>query len=168
MDDYLNKPFKRADLSRALERWLAEAARGGASSAALPHDGETPPELPALDPDALTSLGAMGQDANPRFPSGAAKTYLDEAEQVMERLADALSRQEAENLTATAQAFELSSLTFGAQRVGWLCERLQALGRSGNLDQAPTLLANLRLELEQVQCALAKEYGDELPDAASA
>jgi PAS domain S-box-containing protein len=148
MDDYLAKPIRVDDLSRALAR--CRPAR----------TGET------LDRAALGRLssslggGEEGRDAVRELVD----TFLEDADTLMATLHGAVERGDAEAARRAAHTLKSNGATFGARPFADLCRQLEDLGREGQLDAAPRLLKRADEEWERVRDALASARREEVLD----
>ena len=151
--DYLTKPF---DIPRLLELIDGNA---------LPRPDATP-AAPALsqDPLAADTVAALRDLAGESGGAGvrdAVSTFLEEG---ASRLADlGVAVRDADAVAAERLAHSLagSSATFGAQLVAGQCRRLEATARSGDLHDAPSLLAQVQRSFGEAVTALREEFLDD-------
>ena len=138
MDDYLCKPIRVDELSRALARCRPQ------------REGE-PLERAALDRLA-SSLG--GGDEGRQAVAELLDTFLEDAAALMETLRGAVERRDAEELRRAAHTLKSNGATFGARSFSVLCRELETLGRQGELEAAPALLERAEAEWRRVREAL--------------
>jgi CheY-like chemotaxis protein/HPt (histidine-containing phosphotransfer) domain-containing protein len=138
MDDYISKPIRVDELSRALARCRPVRT------------GET------LDQAALGTLvsslggGEEGREAVRELVD----TFLEDAATQMASLHGAVERGDADAARRAAHTLKSNGATFGAQPFAHLCRQLENLGREGQLDAAPELLRLADEEWERVGDAL--------------
>jgi PAS domain S-box-containing protein len=139
MDDYLSKPIRPEELSRALARCRPARADDALDDATL---GEL-----------VSSLG--GGDEGREAVRELVETFLDDAAAQMATLRGAVERGDAEAARRTAHTLKASGATFGAQPFAELCREVEALAREGRLDAAAALLDRADQEWERARSALS-------------
>ncbi|MBW3615661.1 MAG: response regulator [Actinobacteria bacterium] len=147
MDDYLSKPLRSEALAAVLARWLQltaadpdpapEAVRGGAL------DSEILAHLIGMDEQAGFSLleevaGLLARDTPPRLA----------------QMQGAIEAGDALALRQAAHALRGSAATVGATTMAALSSQLEELGRTGQVEGAAALLAELTEEVPRVIEAL--------------
>ena len=138
MDDYLSKPIRPEELSRALARCRPARADDALDAAAL---GKL-----------VSSLG--GGDEGREAVRELVEMFLDDAAAQMATLHGAIERGDAEAARRTAHTLKASGATFGARPFAELCRELEALAREGRLDAAAALLDRADQEWERARLAL--------------
>jgi HPt (histidine-containing phosphotransfer) domain-containing protein len=108
------------------------------------------PEPPALDPAALASLRELGGEDDPQFLDRLLQQFLQEAREGLAALGEAFERADAAALTRTAHSLKGSAGNAGALRMSGLCERMEARGRAGALQDVAPLLAQATGEFARV------------------
>jgi HPt (histidine-containing phosphotransfer) domain-containing protein len=138
MDDYLAKPIRLEELSRALAR--CRPVR----------------EVEPLDKAALgTLVSSLGGDEEAQEAvRELVDTFLEDAPTQMASLHGAVERGDADAARRAAHTLKSNGATFGAQPFAELCRELENLGREGRLDAAPELLGRADEEWERVREAL--------------
>ena len=160
MDDYLAKPVRREDLEAALSRWISQDSVGSVETPATrPERAEASED--AVDPKVLADLRELGGEED--LLSTLIANYLEEAPQSMAALRTALQQGDAPAFARVAHKLKGSSGTMGARRMHRLCGDLQTLGKSGSLNAAEPLLAQLDEEFEQVHRQLMAERQTAVP-----
>jgi CheY-like chemotaxis protein len=139
MDDYLSKPIRPEELSRALARCRPARADAAVDDAAL---GKL-----------VSSLG--GGDEGREAVRELVEMFLDDAAAQMATLHGAVERGDAEAARRTAHTLKSSGATFGARPFAELCRELEALARAGRLDAAAALLDRADQEWERARSALS-------------
>ena len=139
MDDYLAKPIRPEELSRALARCVPASAAETVDAAALEK--------------LISSLG--GGDEGREAVRELVDMFLDDATTQMATLHSAVERGDAEAARRTAHTLKSSGATFGARPFAELCRELEALAREGRLDAAAALLDRADQEWERARSALS-------------
>jgi PAS domain S-box-containing protein len=153
MDDHLSKPIRVDELSRALARCrpLAEArARATATEDSTIGSGE------AVDGAALERLASSigGGDEGRAAVGELIDAFLEDAPAEIAALRGAVERGDPEEARQVAHTLKSNGATFGAQAFSELCQKLEALGRHGGLDEAPVLLEQAEREWLRLREAL--------------
>ena len=139
MDDYLSKPVRLADLRRVVGRYLpvpdvvAQAAG------------------PAADEEA--ALARVGGDR--RLLAELAGLFLDDLPRLLGDVRDAAGAADAVRVRRAAHTLKGSADVFGAASVVAAAQRLEAMGRNGDLSDAAAALAALEREMRRVEPELA-------------
>jgi PAS domain S-box-containing protein len=139
MDDYLSKPIRVDELSGALARCRPVRAEEALDHAAL---------------EALVSSLGGGEEARDAVRE-LVDTFLEDADTQMATLRGAVERGDADTARRAAHTLKSNGATFGAGPFAELCRKLEELGRAGDLDGAPELLARAEEEWARVREALA-------------
>jgi CheY-like chemotaxis protein len=144
MDDYVSKPIRAEELSRALARCR-----------------------PVTEPDTLdhatleklvSSLG--GGDEGRMTVGELVETFLEDAATQMEMLRSSVKEGDPVTARRAAHTLKSNGATFGAQPFATLCRELEALLREDRLAAAPELLGQAEEEWARVRDALvATEFG---------
>jgi len=137
MDDYIAKPVKIEELEAALEprRELSEA----------------------VDRKALDELRKLQMDDEPDVLEELIGMYLERAPRRIAALREALKNGDSKTLHREAHDFKSSSASLGALRLSAICKDLEAMGRSGQLQDALKRIADAEAELVLVKEALEYE-----------
>jgi signal transduction histidine kinase/DNA-binding response OmpR family regulator len=138
MDDFVQKPVAFSDLRAAL-------ARGAREPAVTPVAGPSP-----LDPSHLESLRRLAEVTGKPLVRQIVESYLAETPRRLERIREALSREDTRELILVAHSLKGSSAQLGANRVAAVSAELEEKGRNAELDGAAPLFAELEREIEQV------------------
>jgi HPt (histidine-containing phosphotransfer) domain-containing protein len=138
MDDYLAKPIQSAELKRILEKYAPQRPLE-----------EEDPEL--LDKEA--ALACMGGDV--QILADIAGLFLEDYPRMFADIQGAVARQDADALNRAAHALKGSLGYLGAQQTEALASQLEMMGRSGELENAGALTAELASHLEKLRPILA-------------
>jgi two-component system, sensor histidine kinase and response regulator len=166
MDDHLAKPYTRKQLGSLMARWLPPNLVEGSldaprtQPAALPADLPPPPPAVegALDKKALANIREL-DDGEGAILAEVIGIFFGEAPQHLAGLRAALQAADAGELARVAHAFKSASGNVGAIGVVKLCRELERIGRSGQLADAPPLLAEVEQQFEAVRPLLQTEMG---------
>ena len=156
MDDYVSKPVRVQELVDALYRFepggddettiAGQGGNGGAS------DSEGHGDV--LDLEKLDELKALvgGQE----FLVELIEAFLDDAPQLVADLQQSFESGDTAVLTLAAHSLKSNSHDFGASSLNGLCKDLEAMGKTGRLDGAAPLIAQVETEFEKVKAALER------------
>jgi CheY-like chemotaxis protein/anti-sigma regulatory factor (Ser/Thr protein kinase) len=139
MDGFLPKPLTLDHLATALGAWLpvAEVAPDPAASAIAPAPG-------TINMHQLATLQQIGTQAGTDLVAEVLRDFLEEADQHLPRLQQAIDAGDAKSLSRGAHALKSSTANLGAESLSALYRRLEAMGRNSQFDDARALLAELR------------------------
>jgi HPt (histidine-containing phosphotransfer) domain-containing protein len=154
MDDYISKPLHVEELTTAIARQarrirlLASEAppahqMAHAPGAAAPSSGEASP-IPIDRASALERLGGNVTQYDTLL-----RLWLHNAPPEIERLAQATERGDSRVLESAAHKLKGMSAYVGAEGVRQAALRMELLGRSGELSEAPAALAKLQQEFKR-------------------
>ena len=152
MNDYLSKPFRVAQLSEVLDRWIRPVAVVVSPRAAAPPVG---PER-AIDPRVLDDFRGIGAGAN-GFVMSLIEGFLTESSARMAELEGAVRRRDAPALETASHALRGASSAVGATGMAGICDQLEVLTRTATLDGLPALMVRLQEESARVRQALRIE-----------
>jgi HPt (histidine-containing phosphotransfer) domain-containing protein len=155
MDEYLTKPFSRADLRAALVRWLPAASAPRAADEASPADPAAAGGV--LDRKALDAIRAINPARQQLIVERLVATWLEGAPAQLAAVAQAVAAEDARALREAAHALKSSSANLGAVGVAELGRELEACGRAGSTRGADALLARLEVEVARAADALEAE-----------
>ncbi len=146
MDGYVSKPIEAAELFRVLE---------GA-------DGpDTPAVTPATPADAIDWRRALAHVAgDEEILSSVIAVFLEEWPRWRRDFRQALDGGDAAGVRRTAHTVKGSLSTLGARAAFEAAERLEMLGRCGNLAEAEATYTRLEHAIESLRPALTARMGD--------
>jgi PAS domain S-box-containing protein len=159
MDDYLSKPVKLEELRAVVERHRPARVNGmgrDADGGQAESDGEGAIALESIE--ALRELGGDGEDD---VLGDLIETFIENAAQVIEGAAHALSHRDGVGVARAAHMLKGSCSNFGAKPLQELSAKLESVGRAPGFAQdaeaagrALQLLNAIRKELGRVERAL--------------
>jgi PAS domain S-box-containing protein len=175
MNDYVSKPIRVEELVRALSasqplesapgprRHVHKTHADGESGAPVQpvkaESTEKPPEPDGagavLDPKVLGELLATlgGDYANLRL---IIDTFLEEGPGLLDELDRHIAARDAAGVRRVAHTLKSNGADFGAATFAERCKELEMIGKSGELDGAAGLAAEIRAEYSKVAAALAE------------
>jgi CheY-like chemotaxis protein/HPt (histidine-containing phosphotransfer) domain-containing protein len=150
MDDYISKPVRIAELQNALERWGPPRARKTDTSF-LPRSAILSREN-LLDESILAELREMSESDGVNIVRELVDLFLEGAPLRIAEINGAIA--DPPKLAFQAHALKSMSLNLGAKRIVEICQKLEELGRSGNVAGVPELLRELDVALNQTKMHL--------------
>ena len=161
MDDYLSKPFTKAQLHKILEKWLGahplpDPLTNGPGPAQA-EDAKEPSASQPLDVKILKDIRSLQQEGAPDLLAAIIRTYMREAPHLLEKLSAAVRQGDAGVIYQTAHSLKSSSANVGALTLAELLRQLEAMAKESSLNQAPAILARISREYERVSTALQFE-----------
>ncbi len=156
MDDFITKPFTKADLAAAIERWVPRAREQD------PHRDEhepTPVEtdaVAALEPEVLEAFRREEQEEE-GFLAELIEAFIGSSNDLRVRIHESVSAEDSEGVARAAHQLKSSSAQVGAARLSAVSKDLEAHSRRGALADAVALLGRFDREFETAHEALAAE-----------
>ena len=167
MDDYLSKPFTRAQLAEVLQRSVVHGPTEVPNAAEDRDRDERTPDSGVIDETTLDELRALDRDGSDDSLRQVLTLYLEKSPQLMFRLAEAVETGDAETIGHVAHSLKSASANVGATELSRLCEDLerlgelvQKLGYPPAADKAGDTLAAIQAEYAAVQGVLSKMLAD--------
>jgi signal transduction histidine kinase/HPt (histidine-containing phosphotransfer) domain-containing protein len=140
MDDYISKPVRVGELQVALERWGPLSTRKSDTTFFARHKALPPESL--IDQSVLADLRDMPPSDGVSMLQELIDLFLEGAPQRIIQIVQSISEPAA--LAFHAHALKSMSLNLGAKRITELSQKLEEMGRSGNLEAAGPLLQELQ------------------------
>jgi two-component system, sensor histidine kinase and response regulator len=163
MDDFLAKPLSLKTLASALERWgpdgeavVALDPPGGLPSGASPSRSKR--VSPALDPDVHRRLKRLGEDSGEDLMGQLATIFLDDADDRVVALRQALAVADAAAMHRSAHTLGGASANLGALDLSRVCVDLATRSLAGDLTGAGERVDAVEVELERVRAALSDDW----------
>ena len=165
MDDYLSKPFSKADLHALLSRWLAAGKPAAADHSAPVPVGHADVREEAVDADTidetvLDRLAALQRPGKVGVVEQVVGLYLDDSGRALVTLREALSRHDLAAATQQAHNLKSSSGHVGATGLSTHFAALERAARAGDADRAASLLPAAEAGYAQV-CARLRQRLEE-------
>jgi len=155
MDEYLSKPIDLEELRQT----LANLARSRTESIPFAVQNGTNSVLPAIDRAAL--LARVGNKR--QRLSKLVGIFKDSCPGMLQAIRDALGRDDAAGLSRAAHTLKGSIGSLGGTIAFEAAKKLEDVGTSGDLSQAPAALANLEKEVARFRSALVMLSQEEQP-----
>jgi signal transduction histidine kinase/DNA-binding response OmpR family regulator/HPt (histidine-containing phosphotransfer) domain-containing protein/PAS domain-containing protein len=168
MDGYVSKPIRIEELVEALSKSrpleTVEPNKRVDVTPPLPSSAAgTMPDEAVLDPSALENLLSMlgGEFV---YLVELIDSFLEDAPQLLAELNQYLENGDAAGVHRVAHSLKSNGADFGASTFSDLCKELESVGRSGVLDGAADLVAQILAEYGKVETALkAVRQGGKVP-----
>ncbi len=158
MDDYLSKPFTRAQLVDILERWLPleSVIKKQGPPALNPMTGGTnfSTIATAIDLTALRKIQALQRRDAPDILTKVIGLYEKAVPRLLQDMHAALKSSDGELLQQAAHSLKSSSASLGAMACAESCRQLEDIGRSGEISAASAQLDTLEFEVDVALAAL--------------
>lgn len=103
-------------------------------------------DKPHLDEEALAELQDVMEDEFGVL----IQTYVADSRIRIQGLREALADGDADQFAKAAHSFKGSCVNIGAPRLGALCFEAEKLGKAGQLEDAPAVLASIEQEFEDI------------------
>ncbi len=171
MDDYLSKPVREAELTTMLKQWSSEPTVAAMAddeeiastlapltnplTAPLTAPPTVPPAAPALDQEIVSTLQAMGDEADPTFFREVVEAFFTDTADLIATLQQAITSEEMDVIERTAHTLKGSSTNVGALGMADICYELQTAGSVANILETAACLTRLESEFARVCRALA-------------
>lgn len=156
MDDYLAKPIKRSELMDVLNRWLAASTCAPASAALVAAPlvvSPVVPEVSVFDESVLLKV----LDGDRQSAAEIAAGFLDDLPVQLSGLREAVAAGDAGLIRQRAHALKGASASAGAEALRQLAAGLEQSAVAGDLEGAPTVVAEIEEQLTRlVELAAAK------------
>ncbi|MBU0717392.1 MAG: response regulator, partial [Planctomycetes bacterium] len=152
MDDYIAKPVKAEELRHMAEKWVSTSrASGEATGSGKPGQSgrahSTPqPKTPL---DLQRALKQLGGDRE--LFDEVLVAFLDDLPRLASELQSAVSNADAERLHAAAHSLKGAASNICAEPTRYVAQELEKRGQQGELQEADSLLEELRQHLDRLQ-----------------
>jgi len=155
MDDYLAKPFTLEQMRAMLTNWLGAAPRPAAREH-LALVAEKPPSPDPIDDQVLDSLRRLQQDGRPDIVQQVIQLFLKGAAGLLMDLDDGAATGDAALLYRASHALKSASANVGATVMSTHCKELEALAKSGSVQEAAQLVKDIRENYRTVEARLSE------------
>jgi len=150
MDDYISKPVRIGELQLAIERWGPLTTRK--SDTAFLSRLKPAPAENLLDPGIISELRGMPPADGVSMLRELVDLFLEGAPQRIVQINESMA--DPVKLGFHAHALKSMSLNLGAKRIVELCRKLEDIGHSGNISDAPPFLKELETVFTQTRLQL--------------
>ncbi|BAO44102.1 EAL domain-containing protein [Thiolapillus brandeum] len=157
MNDYLSKPFKQQQLLTLLKRWLPVTD--------VPTEKQQPP-VPTvgkketrgvLDQSMLQQLRDLEKASGRDVLNKVAQQFLEHAPADMQKMWQALKKEQSEELRFLAHSMKSASANLGATELSEQCRQLEMAAHDDRLEQAEELLEVAQQLLDTALSAIQME-----------
>ena len=171
MDDYLTKPFKKAELHCMITKWIKTSSvlpdtaggsscadnsdfhsRGRCSSPADHGDFST-----VIDRTTLDEISGAKKCGGNALLAKVIGLYVKNTPKYIDALRTAVVTGDSHAVEISAHTGKSSSAAIGAKQMAKLLQELENMGRTNNLDTAAMLLKKVESEYKMVMAALEQE-----------
>ena len=187
MDDYLTKPFKRDQLSAALEKWLPVIEIINEDKNNDPNDVEesssqeefnieqalsenvesddpqeeinkhTELSEEILNRTTLDNIRALQREGAPDILEKIIGLYLDNSNNIIDDIQQAVEKRDAKKIRSTTHNLKSSSANLGADKLAELCKEMESLGKNNQLEEIDQMHDQLKQQYEFACKALKSE-----------
>jgi CheY-like chemotaxis protein/HPt (histidine-containing phosphotransfer) domain-containing protein len=145
MDAYISKPVRAGELFETIERIVPAGIRGGLG---MPHEEDAS--------EIIDWGGAVKHfEGDVELLKEIAEIFLEETPLVMEKMRDAMRNGDKDGLERAAHTVKGSVGNFVAKPAFQAAQRVEQIGRDGNMGEAEEAYNALEMELEKLKPALA-------------
>ena len=158
MNDYVAKPFTKAELATVLARWLPQAKKSEPPPLSPPKPGsrKRSSEEP-ISNLALEEIRQLEEGGATGMFDRILQCYLEDSSRLLSRVREASQDGDMNTLRQVAHTLKSSSAQVGASRLSDLCRQLEASGSGAEGTAAETLVHEIHEEHETVRIALDEE-----------
>ena len=150
MDDYLSKPVRFGDLSKALER--SPAAARCVQDAAMPSPANV------VCQEKISSFRQLEEESGQAVLGSVIALFISRTPPMFREARHAVTSNDAKGIVRLAHTIKGSGSNFGAHRLAAACERLEAaVAGSENQTQMDGILNEIEREFSFVRVALEHE-----------
>jgi CheY-like chemotaxis protein/HPt (histidine-containing phosphotransfer) domain-containing protein len=179
MDDYIPKPFGKAQLRAVLKKWLdgrkiyksevlvSSSAKKVMSYASLltnmqsiESDSTKAEQLPSqsvIDRKVLDNIRALQEEGKEDLLNKIITIFLNDSPERLAELRKAVNSVDAPSINRTAHTLKSSCANLGAMNLSSHFKEMEAMGRTNSIEQAPELLSQIEIEFKAVEAALRAE-----------
>ncbi len=148
MDEYLSKPFTKAQLHAVLAMCMPVHVTNIAADDAPPIR-PTVGAAPAIDRSIINLLASMQEPGSPDIVERVVKLYLESSRELKKALRQAIDTADSVLLRETSHSLKSSSANIGATQIANLCATLEVMGRESRLDEATVVYGLFEKEYER-------------------
>ncbi|HVQ39076.1 MAG TPA: PAS domain S-box protein, partial [Pyrinomonadaceae bacterium] len=152
MDDYISKPVRIDMIQQVLEHWGRQV-----SSRRAPEMSGSVLDGQVLDAQVLNELRALQDEGDPNILAEMIGMYLEDSPGQVIQIREAIERADAPGLVKSAHGLKGSCASLGARALWSLCDELEQLGLSGDVQSPARLLPSLQTEADRVTSSLNRE-----------
>jgi len=153
MDDYLAKPYSRAQLEQVLNRWLPPKVEAAAEPYALiaPTAAQT---TRALDKSVLEQYRELDPDGSLGLATEIGQIFLESSDAMVERMVSALALGDAESMKQAAHSLKSSCANVGGMTLAQHLNEIEILAKAGRINETASQMQQISLEYDQIKLEL--------------
>lgn len=156
MDDYLSKPINFEDLLNVLT--ISKPLGQASPIAQAQSSPSTADERPAVDPSVLEEFKElMGDDAQ-EMVTDLVDLYISNSPMLIEQMRRQIAARRFPELQRAAHTLKGNSNQLGAAPLGEICFAMEKLAKSGSVEGAEAILAQIETEFQKVQKELEAKF----------
>lgn len=156
MDDYLAKPYSKAQLGNILKRWLVKTTVTPAND--VPQAGEKADaetgQKAVIELRQLDQLRELDPSGSLGLARQIIRVYLESSGKGIGQIEQAIDKGDSEGLRSAAHSLKSSSANVGATTLSGLFKQLEELGKNARLDEARPVYARMWQEYGRAAIAL--------------
>lgn len=180
MDDYLTKPFSRNQLTDVLKKWLSHKLTKSLEKQKTDQTIEEQQEITAListpvnqettlartveddtrsvlNKTTLDNIRSLQREGAPDILEKIIGLYLSNSNNLLEELEKSVRMKDSMQLRSAAHSLKSSSANLGADILAGLCQKMETMGKEGNLQGSDETFETLKMEYEAACNALNQE-----------
>ncbi|MFM9029011.1 MAG: response regulator [Bacteroidota bacterium] len=142
MSDYISKPFMIEEIVEQIKKW----ATGGKDTMKTI---SAPFVKPVIDRTIIERLREMTAGRDPDFFLKVIRMFLDQADQVVDRMEEELRYGNLQELSGQAHKLKGSALNIGALKLAEVCRQLELQARTADTAGLIDLLSRLKIEARE-------------------
>ncbi len=155
IDDYLNKPFSKSKLAKALHKWQQQSSLRLAS--VQTDDMVQPVQKALLDYERITQLRRLGEKTGRDVLGKSIQQFIKQTPQDVAELLKAMEEGDATGLKQIAHSMKSGSANLGVLSFSEACLELETAARENQLDRASYQIDLIEELLPKAINALEKE-----------
>jgi CheY-like chemotaxis protein/HPt (histidine-containing phosphotransfer) domain-containing protein len=163
MNDFLSKPFRRADLQNIVLRWAGRhRARATVTAVSavfppVPGGSAVQSEVVVLDREALSRIRSLQRPGRSNLLERLIDTFLAGLPREIDAMEQAVSRGDSATAARIAHTYKSSSANLGAMALASSFAEIEKKARAAAVDHLPELVAALRVQQGRVAPLLQAE-----------
>ncbi|MEM7611542.1 MAG: Hpt domain-containing protein, partial [Pseudomonadota bacterium] len=131
MNDYLTKPFSKAQLEKMLEKWIGPPADQSAASITMQTDAA---DDALVDSDALAQIRMLDVPGESSIFDEIIDEYLRSSSELVQRIAESVSSADYDAVRRDAHSLKSSSAAVGLAIFSKHCAQLERLGDNADIE----------------------------------
>ena len=154
MDDYLAKPYTRAQLEQVLNRWLPPQVAAEAVATAETTAPAAAQKSTTLDRTVLEQYRELDPDGSLSLATEIGQIFLESSDALFERMVSAQALSDAESMKQAAHSLKSSCANIGGMTLAQHLNEIESLAKTGRMDETAPLMQQVSLEFDQLKLEL--------------